>query len=186
MARQRNAAAAQRHDSDRPGVRLVDDSLGTRAVRPHSPVSRLELSGTGRSDAKSRWEIAAASSPCRDQVLLRWGPCGDPHVGRRRFERARSARHTSREPGATVRLSFWEWVGRGGSAVDDGRVHHRPEEDVMESIPLPDRAGRRRSPATTSSFRQGVAPSNKGVRYPPDPPTVEEIIAVNARGWRCS
>ena len=48
----------------------------------------------------------------------------------------------------------------------------------MESLPLLDRAGRRRSPATTSSFHQGVPPRNKGRRYPPDPPTVEEIIAV--------
>ena len=48
----------------------------------------------------------------------------------------------------------------------------------MESIPLLDRAGRRRSPATTSSFHQGLPPRNKGRRYPPDPPSVEEIIAV--------
>ena len=48
----------------------------------------------------------------------------------------------------------------------------------MESILLLDRAGRRRSPATTSSFHRGVLPRNKRLRYPPDPPTVEEIIAV--------
>ena len=48
----------------------------------------------------------------------------------------------------------------------------------MQSSQLPDRAGRLRSPATTSSFHRGVPPRNKGVRYPPDPPTVEEIIAV--------
>jgi len=48
----------------------------------------------------------------------------------------------------------------------------------MESVPLVDRAGRRRSPATLSSFHQGRMPRNKGLRYPPDPPTVEEIIAV--------
>ena len=48
----------------------------------------------------------------------------------------------------------------------------------MESVSLLDRAGRRRSPATTSSFHQGLPPRNKGRRYPPDPPTVEEIIAV--------
>lgn len=48
----------------------------------------------------------------------------------------------------------------------------------MQSTPLLDRAGRRRSPAATSSFHQGLAPSNKGLRYPPDPPTVEEIVAV--------
>ena len=48
----------------------------------------------------------------------------------------------------------------------------------MESVPLLDCAGRRRSPATLSSFHQGRAPRNKGRRYPPDPPSVEEIIAV--------
>jgi integrase len=61
---------------------------------------------------------------------------------------------------------------------DDRGVNHRPQEDVMESIPLLDRAGRRRSPATTSSFHQGLPPRNKGRRYPPDPPSVEDIIAV--------
>src|SRR5437588_10277192 len=29
-----------------------------------------------------------------------------------------------------------------------------------------------------SGFHQGRPPRNKGLRYPPDPPTVEEIIAV--------
>ncbi len=53
----------------------------------------------------------------------------------------------------------------------------------MESLPLLDCAGRRRSPATLSSFHQGLQPRNKGLRYPPDPPTVEEIVAViNAAG----
>ena len=50
----------------------------------------------------------------------------------------------------------------------------------MESVSLLDRAGRRRSPATLSSFHQGLPPRNKGLRYPPDPPTVEEIVAVTA------
>ena len=59
-----------------------------------------------------------------------------------------------------------------------GVVHPRPEEDVMEPVPLLDCAGRRRSPATLSSFHQGRTPRNKGRRYPPDPPSVEEIIAV--------
>jgi site-specific recombinase XerD len=43
---------------------------------------------------------------------------------------------------------------------------------------LLDSAGRRRSPATIASFHQGHPPRNKGLRYPPDPPNVEEIIAV--------
>ncbi len=48
----------------------------------------------------------------------------------------------------------------------------------MGSVPQLDRAGRRRSPATLSSFHRGLPPRNKGLTYPPDPPTVEEIIAV--------
>ena len=48
----------------------------------------------------------------------------------------------------------------------------------MASVGLLDRAGRRRSPATLSGFHQGRVPRNKGLRYPPDPPTVEETIAV--------
>ena len=41
-----------------------------------------------------------------------------------------------------------------------------------------DAAGRRRSPATMPGFRTGIAPRNKGQRYPADPPTVDEIVAV--------
>ncbi|MGO9957510.1 MAG: tyrosine-type recombinase/integrase [Solirubrobacteraceae bacterium] len=48
----------------------------------------------------------------------------------------------------------------------------------MESNSLLDCTGRRRSPATASSVHQALPPRNKGLRYPPDPPTVEEIIAV--------
>jgi integrase len=36
----------------------------------------------------------------------------------------------------------------------------------------------RRSPVTMPGFHDGRAPRNKGRRYPADPPTVEEIIAV--------
>jgi integrase len=48
----------------------------------------------------------------------------------------------------------------------------------MESAPLLDCAGRRRSPATFPGYHQGRPPHNKGLQYPPDPPTVEEITAV--------
>ena len=49
----------------------------------------------------------------------------------------------------------------------------------MSSVqPLIDAAGRPRSPAAMPGFRTGKAPRNKGQRYPADPPTVEELIAV--------
>jgi site-specific recombinase XerD len=47
----------------------------------------------------------------------------------------------------------------------------------MDSV-LHDVAGHRRSPATMLGYHQGRPPRNKGMRYPADPPTVEEIVAV--------
>ncbi len=47
--------------------------------------------------------------------------------------------------------------------------------------PLLDATGRRRSPATLPEFHAGRSPPNKGVRYPADPPTIAEIIAVMRR-----
>ena len=47
----------------------------------------------------------------------------------------------------------------------------------MESV-FYDAAGHRRSPATMPGFHRGRSPRNKGLRYPADPPTVEEIVAV--------
>jgi site-specific recombinase XerD len=53
-----------------------------------------------------------------------------------------------------------------------------------------DSAGRRRSPATLPGYHAGRPPRNKGQRYPADPPTVEEIVAVmrqttdDRHGWR--
>ena len=43
---------------------------------------------------------------------------------------------------------------------------------------LLDCLGRRRSPAATSVFHVGRSPRNRGLRYPADPPPVEEIVAV--------
>jgi len=43
---------------------------------------------------------------------------------------------------------------------------------------LLDRAGRLRSPAIMPGFHAGRPPRNKGLRYPADPPMVEEIVAV--------
>ena len=48
----------------------------------------------------------------------------------------------------------------------------------MSSPLLLDAAGRRRSPATMPGYLAGRPPRNKGLRYPADPPRVEEIIAV--------
>lgn len=48
----------------------------------------------------------------------------------------------------------------------------------MTVPPLLDAAGRRRSPATLPGYLAGRPPRNKGLRYPADPPPVEEIVAI--------
>ena len=53
-----------------------------------------------------------------------------------------------------------------------------------------DAAGRRRSPATLPGYHAGRPPRNKGMRYPADPPMVDEIVAImrhtsdERHGWR--
>src|SRR5688572_9014559 len=53
-----------------------------------------------------------------------------------------------------------------------------------------DAAGRRRSPATMPGYRAGRPPRNNGIRYPAEPPTVDDIVAVmrhtgdDRDGWR--
>ncbi len=47
----------------------------------------------------------------------------------------------------------------------------------MTVVSALDAAGRRRSPATMPGYHAGRPPRNKGIRYPADPPTVDEIVA---------
>jgi len=60
----------------------------------------------------------------------------------------------------------------------------------MIVLPALDSAGRRRSPARMPGYHAGRPSRNKGMRYPADPPTVEEIVAVmrhagdDRHGWR--
>lgn len=48
----------------------------------------------------------------------------------------------------------------------------------MSSPQLFDASGRRRSPVTLPGHNARRAPRNKGMVYPADPPTVNEIVAV--------
>jgi site-specific recombinase XerD len=60
----------------------------------------------------------------------------------------------------------------------------------MTDVSALDVAGRRRSPATMPGYHAGRPPRNKGMQYPADPPTVDEIVAVmrhtgeNRHAWR--
>jgi site-specific recombinase XerD len=48
----------------------------------------------------------------------------------------------------------------------------------MTTSAVLDAVGRRRAPATMPGFHRGRPPRNKGIQYPADPPTVEEIVSV--------
>jgi integrase len=50
--------------------------------------------------------------------------------------------------------------------------------EVVDAEPVLDARGRHRSPANRPGAHRGVAPANKGLRYPPDPPTVTECMAM--------
>jgi integrase len=60
----------------------------------------------------------------------------------------------------------------------------------MTDLSALDVAGRRRSPATMPGYHAGRPPRNKGMQYPADSPTVDEIVAVmrhtadNRHGFR--
>jgi integrase len=58
-----------------------------------------------------------------------------------------------------------------------GLPHNKRKENAIEPIIL-DAAGHRRSQVTMPGYHRGRPPRNKGCRYPADPPTVDEIIAV--------
>jgi integrase len=49
---------------------------------------------------------------------------------------------------------------------------------MSEAVVLINAAGRRRSPATIPGYLGGRAPRNKGMQYPTDPPSPEEIVLV--------
>ena len=60
----------------------------------------------------------------------------------------------------------------------------------MTVLSVLDAAGRRRSPATMPGYHAARPPRNKGIHWPADPPTVDEIVAVmrhtanDRHGWR--
>lgn len=89
---------------------------------------------------------------------------------------------------ASVLIAFARWQRRSrtlapvaGCGCDADSWCPRARTPVLEPVTgsaVLDAAGRRRSPATMPGFHVGRPPRNKGLRYPADPPTVEEIVAV--------
>jgi integrase len=71
------------------------------------------------------------------------------------------------------------WLRGGRAAREKSSLNALSDArgGIMSELLL-DAAGRRRSPATLPHFHARGPPRNKGIRYPADPPTVEEIIDV--------
>src|ERR1700742_267529 len=82
---------------------------------------------------------------------------------------------TRRPAGTAAPFAISGRIGRRRRGIV-GASATGPKEDAMSH--MLDAAGRRRSPATMPGFHAGRPPRNKGMRYPADPPTVEEIVAV--------
>ena len=86
-------------------------------------------------------------------------------------------------PGEAPGLCIRPWSGGGRTARGGSRLGCVADSrgGVMSELLL-DAGGRRRSPATLPDFHAGrPAPRNKGIRYPADPPTIEEIVTVMRR-----
>jgi hypothetical protein len=99
-----------------------------------------------------------------------------------RFFQAAAASSSAARPESLRRSASANAPGGAGCSAPSraGRsTVQLSKEGSMSSVqPLIDAAGRRRSPAAMPGFRAGKAPRNKGQRYPADPPTVDQIVAV--------
>jgi hypothetical protein len=118
--------------------------------------------GSSPRKPRDRFDSRAPSPPASGIATTRWGLVSAPSVPLASIWRSGRC-----DPFVRTRPS-----GRGRIVG----FNRRPEEDVMESVVLLNRAGRRRSQATLSGFHQGRVPRKKGLRCPPDPPPVEEIL----------
>src|SRR5215217_9094085 len=75
----------------------------------------------------------------------------------------------------------WHWAAGASLATRSSIAAISHARGGVMSELLLDAAGRRRPPATLPQFHAGRPPRNKGMRYPADPPTIEEIVAVMRR-----
>jgi hypothetical protein len=145
------------------------------APEPMSPAGSLAHPPPRHISANARalmvpWELGRLASRFQtcgmDDTQKRTvaSPVDRLHIGTRRIgtqaEASGPQLRNAREASATTRPRHTCSDHRAGR--DDGVVNHRPKEDVMESAPLVDCAGRPRSPATLPGYHRGRPPRNKG------------------------
>src|SRR5215207_694148 len=146
---------------------------GTRCERP---------SARDRSRSRSPIRDKAAATR-RLRLSMRTRTPGVPRSHGTRCCIGLAARiDVARERGAGLRAAAV--VGAAPDAWLLTREHAGCVSDVRGGVMselLLDAAGRRRSPVTLPGFHVGRPPRNKGMRYPADPPTIEEIVSVMRR-----
>ena len=147
---------------------------------------------TGRPPNRRPEAVCSCLSPT---LGLRSSASRSPILMSRRLDRDRTARDPLREttplPRARLRSRLWrrtpDACRRARAEWQHGLVFdRRPEEDVMESFPLLDCTGRRRSPATTPGFRTGIAPRNKGSCRRRHEPFYAHLVGMPTSGLRVS
>jgi hypothetical protein len=149
--------------SGTPISAAVASSGNVDMIRPLT-VTRLRMEAPTPSAASRRRRVAKDDEGSRHVA----GPpmeCSDPAAA----DDGVSARFQERG----------DLVSCGGGTLRVGGQAMLSKEGAVSAVrPLVDVAGRPRSPATMPGFHAGRAPRNKGQRYPADPPSVDEIVAV--------
>lgn len=111
----------------------------------------------------ARLIVATRPSLPTDALRVLWVCCRELAIPRNVLQPAASP--------SAVDDSFSQALPTGCAEANGGLMH------ITEGRPL-DAAGRPRSPAAMPGYLAGRPPRNKGLRYPADPPRVEEIVAV--------
>jgi hypothetical protein len=162
-----------------PPARLRERTCVCRSLRADQVARNADPHCFFRIDSGSAQDVAAdARKGSRGKRQCRWPA---PPPGLSSSMRLSSGRgvlwwHPSLSLGGLSRSSP-DGAARARSADSCSAAGRIPAEPMSGSVVL-DAAGRRRSPATMPGFHAGHPPRNKGLRYPADPPTVEEIVAV--------
>ena len=176
----------------RPASRGTREDTTSRPPHPLTPQMPAPEYRSGERLLRTRRRRPAAGDPSRSRCCIREKqrrradcsyPCG--------WALPASVSRCQRAAGflvARLEVARAKCVSRG---VAVGRRAHRSARGSLGAVSdarggvmselLLDAAGRRRSPATMPEFHAGRPPRNKGIRYPADPPTIEEIVAVMRR-----
>jgi len=149
-------------------------------VQPNSIYLRdnldeIEASGGARSEALPLLHRCTGSS---DGLTAPIHALGHPGVGAHGERGAAALVCGANEVAGSEPLSYAAVTVRRRVAPGEEPRSGSDSRGGAMSEPMLDAAGRRRSPATLPEFHAGRPPRNKGMRYPADPPTIEEIVTV--------